>query len=76
MRYEVKAVSEHDLPTGTDWAFARVSEGTFLFVRESCFANADGLCRILSDAWAARIEVDSTRGCVHNWAGLTAPLAG
>jgi hypothetical protein len=54
MKYQVKEVPDSDLPEGTDWALARVSEGIYLFVRESRFADHAGLCAILAAAAVAR----------------------
>jgi len=53
MRYQVRFVPDHSLPTGVEWAFARTSGETFLFVKRSAIDDATGRCDALTRAWAA-----------------------
>lgn len=53
MRYQVRFVSDHSLPRGVEWAFARQAGDTFLFVRQSAINVGSGRCDALTRAWEA-----------------------
>lgn len=53
MHYEVRFVSDHSLPEGVEWAFARQAGETILFVRQSAIDATTGRCGALDAAWSA-----------------------
>lgn len=53
MRYQVRFVDDGSLPIDTEWAIARVSGETYLFVKESAINHATGQCEALTHAWEA-----------------------
>ena len=59
MRYQVRFVPNDSLPTGVEWAFARTSGETFLFVKRSAIDETTGRCDALTRAWAAWQSVEA-----------------
>ena len=53
MRYQVRFVSDHSLPEGVAWAFARQAGETYLFVKQSTINARTGCCDALDRAWTA-----------------------
>jgi hypothetical protein len=53
MHYRVMFVGDSDLPEGVDYAFARTTDQTYLFVKRSAVnAAAPGCCDALSRSFA------------------------
>lgn len=52
MRYQVRFVSDHSLPEGVEWVFARQAGATYLFIRESAIDPVTGRCEALDRARA------------------------
>jgi hypothetical protein len=50
MRYEVRFVSDHSLPAGVTWAFARQAGEAYLFVKSSAIDPVTGRCEALDRA--------------------------
>jgi len=77
MRYQVRFVQDDSLPTGVEWAFARTSGETFLFVKRSAIDDVTGRCDALTRAWAAwqAIEADAVRNGPRTPAGETPVVA-
>lgn len=48
MRYQVRLVGDSDLPDGVDYAFAKVDDRTYLFMKASVVRAPDGECRALT----------------------------
>lgn len=60
MRYEVRFVSDHSLPEGVEWAFARQAGEVYLFVKLSAIDPVTGGCDALDLAravWHPRSDV-------------------
>lgn len=53
MSYEVRFVSDHSLPEGVTWAFARQAGEAYLFVKSSAIDPVTGRCEALDRARAA-----------------------
>lgn len=50
MRYQVRFVSDHSLPEGVRWVFARQAGSAYLFIKESAIDPATGRCDALDRA--------------------------
>lgn len=49
MRYEVRFVGDSDLPEGVDYAFAKTTDRTYLFMKRSaCTVDGTGECEALT----------------------------
>lgn len=53
MHYQVRFVSDHSLPAGVTWVFARLAGETILFIKQSAIDVTSGHCDALTRAWAA-----------------------
>lgn len=52
MRYEVRFVGDSELPDGVDYAFAKVADRTYLFMKASVARATNGECEALTRSFA------------------------
>lgn len=48
MRYEVRFVEDSQLPSGVEYAFVRLTDQTYLFMKRSAIDVTTGLCAALT----------------------------
>lgn len=53
MKYQVRFVEDSGLPQEVEWAFARTTGETYLFVKQSAIDPTSGRCDALTHAWEA-----------------------
>lgn len=51
MDYKVLVVEDDQLPSETDWAFARRGESCYFMVKRRRFSIEGGLCEVIAEAW-------------------------
>lgn len=69
MHYEVRFVEDHQLPSGVDYAFAKVLDRTYLFMKRSARGAPIGRCEALTrsfNTWerAQSVELKEMAGAL------------
>lgn len=59
MNHQVLVVEDDQLPSGTDWALARVEDHAYLILRRSRCSVEGGLCDLLAEVWSTRVSCAS-----------------
>lgn len=72
MSYQVRFVQDSGLPEGVEWAFARTSDDTYLFVKQSAIDVSTGRCDALTRAWEAWqcVEVQARLASLSGFASV------